>query len=56
MGVYKKLVRQETKDKAERAIKLNQSGKSVAEIAKILGLSKSRIYELLKKRNWHSKG
>lgn len=43
------LVRPETKAKAARAAELKRQGYSVREIAEKLGLSRSRIYELLKK-------
>lgn len=43
-------VHEETKDKARTAIKLRNTGKPVAEIAKALKLSKSRIYEYLRKK------
>ena len=56
MGAYKSLVKDETKEKARKAIELKNQGKSATEIAVTLSLSKSRVYELLKEHNWYSKG
>ena len=42
------LVHDETKDNAKKAAKLRSAGKPVKDIAKALGLSKSRIYEYLR--------
>lgn len=56
MGTYKNLVKDETKEKARKSIELKNQGKSTAEIAETLSLSKSRVYELFKEHNWYSKG
>jgi DNA invertase Pin-like site-specific DNA recombinase len=43
------VVKEETKKKAAQAISMRKQGKTVEEIAKALKLSKSRIYEYLRK-------
>ncbi|MCK8503691.1 helix-turn-helix domain-containing protein [Myxococcus fulvus] len=45
---YSDVVNPETKENAARAQKMREAGVSVAEIAQALGLSKSRVYELLR--------
>ncbi len=45
---FREVVRVPTKEKARRAHALRAKGKDVSEIADELGLSKSRIYELLR--------
>lgn len=47
---WSSVVKAETKEKARKAIELKRRGISVVEIAKHLKLSKSRIYELLRKK------
>lgn len=46
---YSDVVGPETKENAARAQKMREAGVSVAEIAKVLGKSKSRVYELLRR-------
>jgi predicted transcriptional regulator len=46
---WSRVVRPAIKQKAAQAEKLQAQGKSREQIAKVLGLSKSRISELLKK-------
>jgi hypothetical protein len=45
---WSNVVRPETKAKAARAQEMRNAGNPVAEIAKALGVSKSRVYELLR--------
>ncbi|NVK73081.1 MAG: hypothetical protein HWE24_06335 [Oceanospirillaceae bacterium] len=47
-GEYSELVKSETLKKAKKAQELRSNGQSVADIAKILGLSTGRIYEYLR--------
>lgn len=47
-GEYSELVNCETVNKAKNAQELRSKGHSVADIAKKLGLSTSRIYEYLR--------
>ncbi|WNG44236.1 helix-turn-helix domain-containing protein [Archangium minus] len=42
------VVRPETKEKAARAHEMRNAGNSIAKIAKTLGVSNSRVYELLR--------
>lgn len=48
-GTYTNIIGQEILNKSKRAQELYLKGIKVEEIAKELGLSKSRIYEYLKK-------
>ncbi len=48
-GTYSNIKGDEILKKSKRAQELRSKGISVAQIAKQLGLSKSRIYEYLKK-------
>ncbi len=48
-GTYTNIVSQQILNKSKRAQELYLKGIKVAEIAKELGLSESRIYEYLKK-------
>ena len=48
-GNYTNIISEEILNKSKRAQELKSKGFSVVEIAKELGLSKSRIYEYLKK-------
>jgi transposase len=45
----------ETVEKMEKAQKLAREGKSIPDIAKQLGMSESRVKELLKGVNWNSR-
>ncbi len=56
MGKFKKITRPETLKKVQRARHLFQNGKPISLIAKEMGLSVSRIRELLKGVNWYSGG
>lgn len=47
-GEWSDVVRPETKELAARAQELHKEGNSIANIAKLLGKSQSRIRELLK--------
>mgnify|MGYP001343012906 CR=1 FL=1 len=47
-GTWTPIVRPETKELAARAARLRATGKTVAQIAKELGRSQSRVRELLK--------
>jgi hypothetical protein len=55
MGSWSSLVNDETKKLAQEAQKLHSQGISVAEIAKKMKKSESRIREYLKGANWNSK-
>lgn len=48
-GTYTNIISEEILNKSKRAQELYSKGIKVEEIAKELGLSKSRIYEYLKK-------
>lgn len=48
-GVYTDVIGDETLAKSKKAQELKNQGLSVSDIAIKLGLSKSRIYELLRK-------
>ena len=48
-GIYYDIKGNEILNKSKKAQELKSNGMSVAEIAKEFGLSKSRIYEYLKK-------
>ncbi len=48
-GIYTNIKSEEILNKSKRAQELKTKGLTVAEIAKKLGLSESRIYEYLKK-------
>ncbi len=48
-GTYTNIISQEILNKSKKAQELKSNGMSVVEIAKEFGLSKSRIYEYLKK-------
>lgn len=48
-GTYTNIISEEILNKSKRAHELYSKGIKVEEIAKELGLSKSRIYEYLKK-------
>jgi predicted transcriptional regulator len=48
-GIYTNIISNEILNNSKRAQELKNKGVSVTEIAKELGLSKSRIYEYLKK-------
>jgi len=49
LRVYTNIIGEETLIKSKKAQELKNKGCSVSEIAKNLGLSKSRIYEYLRK-------
>ena len=55
MGKFKKIESKEILKKVEKAKKLKAQGLTQKEIAKRLGLSQSRISELLRGVNWNSK-
>jgi transposase-like protein len=42
-------MRDQTKTKRDKAVQMRKGGSSVEDIADVLELSKSRVYELLKK-------
>ena len=49
LRVYTNIIGEETLIKSKKAQELKNKGCSISEIAKSLGLSKSRIYEYLRK-------
>ncbi|MDC1174657.1 helix-turn-helix domain-containing protein [Bacteriovoracaceae bacterium] len=55
MGKFKNIESKEILEKVEKAKKLKAQGFTQKEIAKRLGLSQSRISELLRGVNWNSK-
>ena len=48
-GTWSELMRDQTKTKRDKAVQMRKGGASVQDIADALELSKSRVYELLKK-------
>ena len=46
---WSELMRDQTKTKRDKAVQMRKGGSSVQDIADVLELSKSRVYELLKK-------
>jgi|14_taG_2_1085336.scaffolds.fasta_scaffold13504_7 transposase len=45
---HTKIIKEETRDRADKAIKMRAKGMTVREIAQEMGLSIARIYEYLK--------